>query len=257
MATVHTFSEDQESESDDEGYNQILMMLTGEDDEEYKMTFAELLYIQRVADNMGFHDECRSIRLYRLIQEALELHSSTQTLTMELLASTWLDGMECDCLHDVPESMRRELVVHCFRIIETYPRCMLIRSIYEFKVQQGHNPTTDELLEMAAARIELEHDPGAYWEKTKQQVATPNLAALPVVTTSAIEACPLCQEDIGKDTRAFQMPCCKQYYHCDAKDCLGESTVIKWLGGSRKCPGCSQEVVIHAAVASKRKREKD
>ena len=254
MASVRPFSEDEQS--DDEGYNLILTMLTGEEEDEGKMTFAELLFLQRVADNMGFGEAARSLKLYRLIQRTMELHPGVQTPTMELLASTWVDMLECFCLEDsdVPESLFLDLATHCFRTVGLFPHCGLLLSIYEFRVQQqGRNPTADELIAMVAARAEMERDPEAYWAKTRQQVATPNLDDLLVVTTKAIEACPLCQEDIAKGSKCFQMPCCKQYYHCDAKSCLGESTVVKWLGGSRKCPGCGQDVVI-AAPKKKRKR---
>ncbi len=181
-------------------------------------------------------------------------NDETTALTLDIIASAWISMMQCHCLEDsgVPESMHQELVAHFFSICNSPPSCENIMSVYEFRVHQGRNPTQEELAETMLARYEIERDPEAYWEKTKHQIPTPNLDNLQVVTISDVEACPLCQEDISKGSTAFRMPCCKQYYHCDAKSCLGESTIMKWLSGSRKCPGCGQEVIIHESAKRKR-----
>jgi hypothetical protein len=119
----------------------------------------------------------------------------------------------------------------------------MILNLYEFETLHGQLPTRAELQQYVTASMEMKNNPEDYWEKHRMTVPTPNLAELkPEPAPETKSHCSLCQGPICTGTPVYKMPCCGQYFHATADECLGDSTVIRWLRTSKKCPVCGQEV---------------
>lgn len=210
-----------------------------------QMTPAEADVCEYVAECMGIQPEYRGLSLLLLVQKTMARHE-TLLITFQNLGDTWVDNLVCQCLthSGISIPLQRELAIYYLETFKSVPDCEMISHLYEFKIFHNRAPSRDEFVSFLVNQVEMENDPEAYWEKHKMNIPTPNLDALPVLTTEEAAACALCQEEIQKGQQAYRMPCCRQFYHHEAKACLGGDTIIKWLSTSRKCAGCGQEVII-------------
>lgn len=221
-------------------------------------TYAEFMIYKSEASRLDLHPTADCLQI---IRSTMELYPS-EPITHQQLARSFLRNRECTCIDtsvipfETQVDIQSHWLQHDFR---TFLECSFILDTFEFMtLHQNRFPTFLQLASVTARRLRISMNVEAYCNDNDVKVGTANLQSLPTeqyVVGLGSGACALCQEDIVEESKVFKMPCCGQYFHQSAPECLGETTVIHWLEQSKKCPSCNQDVILKAP--SKRVLETD
>lgn len=182
-----------------------------------------------------------------IIQLATKLwveDSSGKFPTLETLVK-YFDDRCCLCLRGYPDNDRHGLIQHFLVTFGRMPLCQETEACMIFNNMEHRFPNQDELSATIERITHMVNDPEGLYNKDKKIFPTSNLDYIKSCTMEEKETfCTLCQEQIDTGKQCYKLIPCNHVFHADAKDCLGECSIISWLKNNRTCPVCKSEVVI-------------
>ena len=176
-----------------------------------------------------------------------------QLVTKETIATSWLrvHSQRCDNLADLDLTLLVSATAHCLWIMSRDITCNDVNLSCEYWLLNNDIfPIEEELETLVQNRSLMLSDPDMYHYANKVIFATPNLEELPRANVPHLTECAICQGTISKNSEAFQVPCCKNYFHSVTSECINGKTVIDWLKTSKKCPVCNMSVIIEKHVVT-------
>ena len=148
---------------------------------------------------------------------------------------------ECNCFFLFGRTNVRRIVTHYITEEAFIPNCFFMEHIYSFEIIHHHLPSLSQLQAYITRQAEFAMDPEAFYQNDKTHVPALNVENLPIIKGNNTN-CALCQDTISTSQNCVQLKPCNHMFHSEKEDCLGESTVFKWLSENNFCPLCKEKI---------------
>ncbi len=141
-----------------------------------------------------------------------------------------------------------DVIVHLVALYSDLPKCSLIEAATQYVQIEKRLFTIAEIEQFITQTQAINSNPMDFTEINESlHKSTENISNLKnyVVNNSNKDSlCCWCQDSIKIDQKVVQLPGCKHTFHYCEIDCLGDTTVLKWLKNRDKCPECRSQIKL-------------